>query len=542
MNQALLAVAMRRILAAFLVPALLFCSNVPGAHGQQPKEAERVHFLLATDTRDASAKTLGLDLDRDNMKKIIGDSMKACGYQEGSKGKYTITVHDATQMSEKMVLDHYRKLKVGDNETLVFYFTGHGGFYPEKGHLLAMRNFYNLGGGKQLIKYATVDRKELLMAMARHNPRGIIVLSDCCASSDVPVFSAARINPPNPAFKAKLKNQGKGEVFRDLFFRTRGVVNITAAMTGTPARGDREKGGSHFTVALAHLLRESPQLFDDNGDNVVEWSEFFPRLTTLTQLESHHIVMNKKGERFADFHTPETFLLGEPILKAKAAVPAGGKTPVLEKDDSLTRNDPTYKKGNKTFFIKNYPLKMMKDRAYLISLHSSQFDTFLFVKDQIGKTLAFNDDYGNTTTRSRILFFPPVTGNYDVGVSSYGPGETGDFSLTIQESTYSDALTKTDSKDRYCLGSFAKTHPVHLKALRSYTIRLESEDTDKYDPFLRIIDEFGNTVALNDDEDEAQGRLNSLVTFNTVSAGTYFIVATSFAPRQTGRYGVFIQD
>jgi hypothetical protein len=265
-------------------------------------------------------------------------------------------------------------------------------------------------------------------------------------------------------------------------------------------------------------------------------------LTTLTQLESHRILKNKKGGQFADFHTPEAFLLGEPILKAKAAVPAGGKTPVLEKDDSLTRNDPTYKKGNKTFFIKNYPIKMLKDRAYLISLHSSQFDTFLFVKDQSGKTLAFNDDYGNTTTRSRILFFPLVTGNYNVGVSSFGPGETGEFSLTIQESTYNDALTKTDSKDRYCLGSFAKIHPVHLRALRSYTIRLESEDTDKYDPFLRIIDEFGNTVALNDDEDEAQGRLNSLVTFNTVSAGTYFIVATSFAPRQTGRYGVFIQD
>jgi hypothetical protein len=456
------------------------------------------------------------------------------------------------------VLDHYRKLKVQDNETLVFYYTGHGGFYPEKGHLLAMRNFYDLGGGKQLVKYATVDRKELLVAMARHNPRGIIVLTDCCASSNVPVFSAARINPPKPDFKAKLKGQGKGEVFRDLFFRTRGVVNITAAMTGTPARGDREKGGSHFTVALANLLRESPQFFADKADNPldtplvpklqlgnegrVQWSEFFPRLATLTQLESHRTVQNKQGDRFADFHTPEAFLLGEPILKAKGAVPAGGKTPVLEKDDSLTRNDPTYKKGNNVFFIKNYPMKMVKDRAYLISLHSSQFDTFLFVKDPSGKTLAFNDDYGNTTTRSRILFFPPVTGNYDVGVSSYGPGETGDFSLTIQESTYSDALTKTDSKDRYCLGSYAKRHPVHLKALRSYTIRLESENTDKYDPFLRIIDEFGNTVALNDDEDEAQGRLNSLVTFNTVSAGTYFIVATSYAPGQTGRYGVFIQD
>src|SRR5260370_14982293 len=143
MNQAFLYVAMRQILAALLALAIPMCFDVPGAHGQQPKEAERVHFLLAIDTRDKIAKALGLDLDRDNMKKIIGDSMQACGYQEGPKGKYTITVLDATLMSEKTVLDHYRKLKVGDNETLVFYFTGHGGFYPEKGHLLAMRNFYN---------------------------------------------------------------------------------------------------------------------------------------------------------------------------------------------------------------------------------------------------------------------------------------------------------------------------------------------------------------------------------------------------------------
>jgi hypothetical protein len=462
--------------------------------------------------------------------------MQALGYKEGPQGRYTVTVLDGGDMSEKTVLDYYRRLKVRDNETLVFYYTGHGGFYPEKGHLLAMRNFYN-ENGKSLTKFATVDRKELLAAMARHHPRAMIVLTDCCASTEVPLLSATRIKPPSPTFKSKLKGDGKGEAFRDLFFRTQGVVNITAAMTGTPARGERKKGGSFFTIALTNLLRESPQLFDDNGDKRVEWREFFPRLTTLTQLESDL----KKGNA-RDFHTPEAFLLGEPILHATGPVPAGGKAPILEKEDSLTGNDPAYKKGGQTFHIKNYPVKMLKDRAYLVALHSSQFDTFLFVKDQSGKTVAFNDDYGNTTTRSRVLFFPPETGIYDVGVSSYGAGETGDFSLTIQESTHHDALTLQDAKDRYCLGSFAKRHPVHLKAMRTYTIQLESENTKRFDPFLRVIDEFGNTIALNDDEDEAQDRLNSLVTFRTVSAGTYYVVATSFAPGQTGRYAVFIQD
>src|SRR5262249_16701341 len=158
----------------------------------------------------------------------------------------------------------FRKLKVGPNETLVCYYTGHGGFHPEKGHLLAMRNFYNVQGGKQ-VKYASVDRKELLGAMGRYNPRGIIVLTDCCASSEMPIRSGAKIDAPDMKFKGKLQGKGKGEVANDLFFRMRGVVNITAAMTGTPARGDRKKGGSHFTVALEGLLRESPKMFDDNS-------------------------------------------------------------------------------------------------------------------------------------------------------------------------------------------------------------------------------------------------------------------------------------
>ena len=522
---------------AWIAPlAILIAVFVPSVYAQPPSEASRVHFLLAIDTVDRSSKALGLDLDRDHVKKVIHDSMKALGYPEGPQGRYTDRTLEGNEMTQKMELDHNRRLIVGENVTLVFYYTGHGGFYPEKGHLLAMRNYYNIDG-KQWTKYATVDRKELLAAMSRHNPRAIIVLTDCCASTDVPVYSGVRLKAPNPAFKTNLKGQGKGEVFRDLFFRSQGVVNITAAMTGTPARGDRKKGGSHFTVALTNLLRESPQLFDDNGDKLVEWREFFPRLTTLTQIES-----DLRTGRPQDFHTPEAFLLAEPIQKAKGTIPTGGKKPILEKEESLTRTDPTYQKGKQTFFIKSYPVKMQKDRAYLVSLHSSQFDTFLFVKNAAGKTLAFNDDYGNTTTRSRVLFFPPADDTYQVGVSSYGAGETGDFSLTIQESLFNDALTPQDRKDRYCLGSFAKKHAVHLKALRNYTVQLESEDTDKFDPFLRIVDEFGDTVALNDDEDEAQGRLNSLVTFRTVSSGTYYVVATSFAPGQTGRYGVFVQD
>ena len=65
-------------------------------------------------------------------------------------------------------------------------------------------------------------------------------------------------------------------------------------------------------------------------------------------------------------------------------------------------------------------------------------------------------------------------------------------------------------------------------------------NTSVLDPYLRVEDEFGDTVALNDDE-EYPANLNSMVTFRTQAAGTYYLVATSFEQRKTGRYAIFVQ-
>ncbi len=510
-------------------------------------EAAHVYFLLAIDTVTPNAKALGLDLDRDNFAAAIRGAMKSLGYKEGPGGRYSIRILQDGEMSEKMVLDYFRKLKASPQDTLVFYYTGHGGFYPEKGHLLAMRNYYDLKTGRQT-KYAVVDRKELLAAMARHNPRAMIVLTDCCASTQLPLVPGGdKKTPPDMNRKPVLNGNGQGELLRDLFFKSRGVVNITAARTGTAAEGRRNEGGSHFTVALWKLLKEKPQPFDRDKNGVVEWKEFFPALENLTEQESFHYLKNAKGdylsnrngEKLYTFHTPEAFTLGEPIRKTKGLALAKGKPALLDVDDNLASHDRTYNKGANLHYIKDFPLPMKRDKAYLVSLHSSNFDTFLFVKDTQHKTLAFNDDYGHTTTRSRVLFYPPADGTYLVGVSSYGPEETGRFSLTVQESTAVDQLTTADRLDRFCLGAHAKVHPVQLAAFRSYTIQLESDD---FDPYLRVEDEYGNTIALNDDEDESQGRLNSMLSLRTYSNGTYYIVATTYQKARTGRYAVFVQE
>ena len=218
------------------------------------------------------------------------------------------------------------------------------------------------------------------------------------------------------------------------------------------------------------------------------------------------------------------------------------RSPLIEKDETLTRDDPVLQKGADSFYVKTYQLNLHTNRAYLLSLAGSGFDNLLALNFK-GTEICHNRRYGNTTTRSRILFFPTESGVYDVQVTSSQPNQTGKFSLVVNETSNWGVLGRGITKDNTLKDSFSSfPYTVKLKGQRTYTIRLESEDTSKLDPFIRVSDWAGNIVAVNNDEDGNQGRLNSLVTFRTVSAGRYDVTVTSARPNQTGKYAIFLQD
>src|SRR5262249_38115654 len=69
------------------------------------------------------------------------------------------------------VLKYYQDLKVEPNETLVFYYAGHGAYDTSKGHLLTFVQ-------------GDLPRASLMAAMQKHKPRLTVVLTDCCAVYD----------------------------------------------------------------------------------------------------------------------------------------------------------------------------------------------------------------------------------------------------------------------------------------------------------------------------------------------------------------------
>lgn len=149
------------VLGAYLLGA------IPAAPAVAQEEASRVRILLVLDTLDRMGATWGLD--GENMKALFEHAFKKQGLQPG--WHYTIDMFTGQQVTAKAVLDYYRHLNVGPNETLVFYYSGHGGFHGKKGHFMALTT-----GHQQLY------RNDILKAMDAKNPRLKVVLTDCCAN------------------------------------------------------------------------------------------------------------------------------------------------------------------------------------------------------------------------------------------------------------------------------------------------------------------------------------------------------------------------
>lgn len=156
-------------------------------------------------------------------------------------------LEDDAHSSPQSILEIIRELKVRPNDTILFYFSGHGAV-DDRGH------YFSLAHGK-------LYRKDVLDLLSKKGARLTVLLTDCCNTrSDgyihlAPYFEIPDRRQPTP-------------LFQKLFFDPSGIVDINSSSPNESAffapLGKNEDApfgspGSIFTLAWLDWISQEKQ-------------------------------------------------------------------------------------------------------------------------------------------------------------------------------------------------------------------------------------------------------------------------------------------
>ncbi len=200
-------------------------------------QAQRLHALILADTSPwADWGRYQVSVQMDSM---VMMSLFATNVPEHQ------LVLDNFDMTENVLSDPARitqrieQISVGPNDTLFFYFSGHGG-QDDRGHYLA------LAGGR-------LYRDQIRAVVQQKGARLSVILTDCCNQrADGQDFGAPAMDMEPPASVTPL--------FRSLFFEPQGIVDINGSSPGeaaffTPLDSESEAPpGSLFTSQIERFV------------------------------------------------------------------------------------------------------------------------------------------------------------------------------------------------------------------------------------------------------------------------------------------------
>ncbi len=118
---------------------------------------------------------------------------------------------------------------------------------------------------------------------------------------------------------------------------------------------------------------------------------------------------------------------GQSVVEGAAVGSITAGTPV---SGSLTVGDPTLDDGT---YFETWVYTLNIPGFLTIDLNSSDFDTYLFMALSDDTILSENDDcVPDALDHSCLVSIPAVPDTYYIGVNTYGVGETGDYTLSVQ--------------------------------------------------------------------------------------------------------------
>ncbi len=169
-------------------------------------------------------------------------------------------------------------------------------------------------------------------------------------------------------------------------------------------------------------------------------------------------------------------------------------------------------------------------------------DPTLSLADARGEIVAANDDRGDGTLNSQVVFQAPRVGRYQLTVGTYD-GAGGDIIVSLAIDPEARAPFNFSSIEGTPLARHegalsaeqpSRDYPVRLTAGQTILVLADTTGGD-LDPVLRLSDANGDPVAANDDRGD--GSLNSAFAFTAPAAGTYTLTIERYRRSNTsGNY------
>ena len=250
---------------------------------------------------------------------------------------------------------------------------------------------------------------------------------------------------------------------------------------------------------------------------------------------------------------------------ARAGAPAPGIAPAQDGparairpgqtvQGELQRGDDTLDSGE---YTDAWTVTVRAGETYEVALSASAFDPYLLVRGPGGLSEDNDDDPAARGSHdSRLRFTAPASGEVEIGATSYEPGESGAYRLTLalagEEPVRSEpadaagAITVgrtvggdlAGGDEQLETGEFIDTWTLRGRRGQQLDIRLTST---AFDPYLMVRGP-GDFSSDNDDDAGVEDSRDSRLLVTLPADGDYQISATSYEPKENGAYSLAVLD
>ena len=205
----------------------------------------------------------------------------------------------------------------------------------------------------------------------------------------------------------------------------------------------------------------------------------------------------------------------------------------------LDKGDDTLRSGE---YADEYTFTGRVGQRAVVDLRSGDFDSYVFVRAPSGEQFD-NDDFEGDANRSLLSLDLTEGGEYEVTVTSYATGETGDYTLSIDVGGSAGLATRMEWNDRLQsgdetlkTGEFVDSYEFEGSPGQHVSIDLRSS---AFDTYLILKDPAGEQTE-NDDAEDGSGVGHSNIEADLTESGTYRVLVTSYESGESGAYSLTI--